>query len=143
MAGYRLDNHIVSESRGVSSFRMVPVGQLAGENTFKYCYVESKLWKRREKKVETMTSIACALPNTNQKSCHVRIFYAQWEDVLSSIHRHNQSFLQRSWISCKHVTRENDLYAAISAQALLEINAILQCLIVQQLRKVARVPLGG
>jgi hypothetical protein len=85
MAGYRLDNHIVSESRGVSSFRMVLVGQLAGENTFKYCYVESKLWKRREKKVETMTFIACALPNTNQKSCHVRLFYAQWEDMLSSI----------------------------------------------------------
>ena len=85
MAGYRLDNHIVSESREVSSFRMVLVGQLAGENTFKYCYVESKLWKRREKKVETMTSIACALPNTNQKSCHVRLFYAQWEDMLSSI----------------------------------------------------------
>ena len=43
MAGYRLDNHIVSESRGVSSFRMVLVGQLAGENTFKYCYVESQI----------------------------------------------------------------------------------------------------
>ena len=45
MTGYRLDNHIVSESRGVSSFRMVLVGQLVGENRLKY-------WLRRVQIVE-------------------------------------------------------------------------------------------
>ena len=124
MAGYRLENHIVSESRGVSSFRMVLVGQLAGENRCKYWLCRVQIVEAARKKVETMTSIACACPNTNQKSCHVSPFlHARGGLTLFHLPVSPASpvILKRSWISWQRVTRENDLYTTISTQALLEI----------------------
>jgi hypothetical protein len=88
--GYRLGNsHSQRVKGGFKAFPMVLVGQLAGEDSFKYWPRRVQIVEATRKKVEAMTSLACACQTQINKSCHVRVFYAQGRSCSLPLSEHH------------------------------------------------------